>query len=505
MKKINAKNLDISKLHGEEALWIYNGLDCIVTGDVWNELVKNDTPHSLMSERFVRALQAPALEMMLRGIAVDKGLRSRLIAELEKKLHRVNWIINQYSQAICSKDLNAASSDQKAHIFYEVMKLPPQMKNDKGVRKVSTDRASLEKLLLYREARPLCRALIKAAELGKKLGTLRSGVDRDGRMRTSYNIAGTETARWSSSKNAFGSGTNLQNITEELRGIFIADPGYKVGYVDLDQAESRVVAYISEDLNYINACESGDLHTTVTRMVWDSLGWDDGRSEKEIAKQVFYRHFTYRDMAKRGGHGTNYYGQPQTMAKHLKVDTKLIEDFQNKYFKAFPGIKAWHRDVARRLQLDSCLITALGRSRHFFGRSNDDSTLREAIAFEPQSVVGELLNLALWRMWRATHYGNLRGVQILGQIHDAILFQYPEQREAELIPLVLQTMRTEVPIKGRTMVIPSSVEVGWNWRHYTSENVNGIKQYKGTDERKRYETTTTSLLARRVDGINQRP
>ena len=30
---------------------------------------------------------------------------------------------------------------------------------------------------------------------------------------------------------------------------------------------------------------------------------------------------TYRDMAKRGGHGSNYMGQPWTMAKHLKVET----------------------------------------------------------------------------------------------------------------------------------------------------------------------------------------
>jgi DNA polymerase I-like protein with 3'-5' exonuclease and polymerase domains len=37
-------------------------------------------------------------------------------------------------------------------------------------------------------------------------------LDIDDRMRCSYNAAGTETFRFNSSENAFGSGTNLQNI-----------------------------------------------------------------------------------------------------------------------------------------------------------------------------------------------------------------------------------------------------------------------------------------------------
>jgi DNA polymerase I-like protein with 3'-5' exonuclease and polymerase domains len=41
---------------------------------------------------------------------------------------------------------------------------------------------------------------------------IRAPLDSDGRMRCSFNIAGTETFRWSSSQNVFGSGTNLQNI-----------------------------------------------------------------------------------------------------------------------------------------------------------------------------------------------------------------------------------------------------------------------------------------------------
>lgn len=41
---------------------------------------------------------------------------------------------------------------------------------------------------------------------------IRAPLESSGRMRSSFNPAGTETLRWSSSKNAFGRGTNLQNL-----------------------------------------------------------------------------------------------------------------------------------------------------------------------------------------------------------------------------------------------------------------------------------------------------
>lgn len=41
---------------------------------------------------------------------------------------------------------------------------------------------------------------------------IKPGLERSNRMRPSFNPAGTETLRWSSSKNAFGRGANLQNI-----------------------------------------------------------------------------------------------------------------------------------------------------------------------------------------------------------------------------------------------------------------------------------------------------
>ena len=61
--------------------------------------------------------------------------------------------------------------------------------------------------------RPLVRRITEHRSLGVFLSTfVGARLDKDQRLRCSYNIAGTETFRLSSSANAFDSGLNLQNI-----------------------------------------------------------------------------------------------------------------------------------------------------------------------------------------------------------------------------------------------------------------------------------------------------
>src|SRR5690606_25543595 len=103
------------------------------------------------------------------------------------------------------------------------------------------------------------------------------GIDPDGYMRSSFNIAGTNTGRLASSGNDFGSGTNMQNIDRTLKEIFIAEPGWKFANLDLGQADSRNIGancwntFVESHGEkfagaYLDACEGPDLHTTVCRM-----------------------------------------------------------------------------------------------------------------------------------------------------------------------------------------------------------------------------------------------
>jgi len=480
---------------------VYNGLDNCVTLEVHEVLSALSTNEGIYS--FERAMQAPALEMMLRGLRVDTLARDTLVEHLRKQQARLHEILFHYGHAIWDKPIGPRTSSGPSDLkklFYEHMKLPVQFAIVKGIRKPSTGRDALEKLQVYFHAKPICKAILAFRDLAKQIEFLTSGVDFDGRIRTSYNVASTETGRWSSSENAFGTGANLQNFPDKLRRIFIADDGRKFAYCDLEQAESWIVGIrawlVTGKRNYIDAILSGDLHTTVARMVWPELPWTgDIKRDKAIADGTkFYRDYSYRDLAKRGGHGTNYYGTPPTMAKHLKVEARLMAEFQERYFTAFPEIggawngNTWHKWVAQQLQLHSSLTTLLGRKRDFFGRATDDTTLREAIAYEPQSVVGDLLNLAAWRIWR---YGRGRGIHLLAQLHDAVLIDFPDNPEAEpsVAAFVTSLMRTELSLGGEAFVIPNDFASGWNWAKFNDNpkrgpiNLAGVKKLGGIETR----------------------
>lgn len=485
---------------------VYNGLDCCITFEIFEilekQLQQKNDPSNALIYAFERGMQAPALELMERGWLIDPIERDNGKALLSKRKAILIAILNTFGRALWDKDLNANSPKQLKEFFYECMKLPTQYKNVKGVRSISTNREALEKLSEYFHARPIINTILTIRETFKKLSVFETEISNDGRMRTSYNVAGTETGRWSSSSSADGSGTNLQNITPELRRMFVADRGYKLCYLDLEQAESRIVGLliwkVAKDSTYLDACESGDLHTTTCKLVWPILGWTgDPAKDRKIADALFYRGFTYRDMSKRGGHATNYYGTPRTVARHLKVEERVIIEFQQNYCGpigspggAFPGIRHWQDWVGREILLHQSLTTLLGRKRIFYGRPGDDATLREAIAYEPQSVVGDILNCALWRVWKYE-----KRVQILGQIHDAIVFQYPDNpaTEVEILNNVLSLTRIPITAADRTITIPSECKVGYNWasadpdrKVYKDGNPMGLVKWRGApDERRR--------------------
>lgn len=490
MKAIKTHELtpeSVAALSDEVKYWIYNALDCCLTAEILDVIRPQLDSVSRATYEFSKSLQAPVLEMRMRGIRVDEAWRRNTIQSYSNDLQTIEANLNRILGEGIGCSINWNSPAQLKKLLYEVLGLPVQKKrNAKGIYTVTADRDALEKLDTYFNAQPIISHILALRDISKKIGVLKTSIDSDGRMRTSYNIAGTTTGRFSSSLSDFGTGGNLQNLEERLRRPFIADPGMKFAYIDLEQAESRLVGAIEWNLfgdgRYLDACESGDLHTSVCRLAWTELPWTGGlKSDREVADQPFYRQHSYRHMAKVLGHGTNYNGKPYTMAKHTKLESKLIAEFQQKYFAAFPAHQRWHAAVASELLQYGNLTTITGRRRWFFGRRNDDTTVREAIAFGPQGAVGDILNQGMLRVWR------LNICQLLLQIHDAILVQYPEHLEPEILPTLIETIKVPISLaNGRTLIIPSEAQVGWNWAKYDAKsNSDGLKKWNGTDERKR--------------------
>lgn len=470
-----------------ELLHIYNGLDCCVTLEVFNAISAQLDEVTSKTYAFALDLQGPIFDMETRGVKVDMAARQSVVKLLSGQVEKLEEDLEKILGEGLGVKCNPNSPAQLQQLLYSTLKLPPV----KFHGKVTTNRDALEKLKKYFFAEPIINHILAIRDLKKKISVLKTGIDPDGRIRTSYNIAGTDTGRLSSYASAFGSGTNLQNITGELRSIFVADKGKKLCYIDLEQAESRAVGAIVwnlfQDGSYLDACESGDLHTMVCRLVWDHLGWTGNPVlDKKIAKAPFYRHFDYRDASKRLGHGSNYFGKPPNMARQTHIELGLVFEFQKKYFAAFPGIRSWHEWVRQKLLRDGFITTFMGRRRWFFGRRWDEETLRSAIAYEPQSAIADILNRGMLKVWQ------MAGVELLLQVHDAIVVQYNEEREEELVPKIMKTLQVEVPLMyGRSLLIPTEAFVGWNWAYKNENNPDGLVAF-GTDKRTR--TAETRLM-----------
>lgn len=523
MRVINTATDDLSKLSEDENYWVYNGLDNCLTLEIDEALepLIDDTARQVYDLSL--ALQAPILEMNMRGLLVNQRRKYAVVKEFEAKVARLEeQLYTIVHEGVGMENFtNWRSPAQTKELFYDVLGLPVQKKrNANGVFAATTDEKALERLSMYYFGEPICNHLLALRSLGKMLGFLRTKIDSDGRMRTRFNIAGTNTGRFASEASDFDTGTNLQNVTSSLRGIFVADKGKIMCNIDLEQADSRNMgalaweklydadaARITDLLRrraakiphwnpplpwrgpvgpefagaYLDACESGDLHTTVTRMAQPDLPWGED-TDRAIADRIAFKNKSHRDLSKGIGHGSNYMGTPPTIGKQSRLPTSLVKEFQVKYFNAFPCIPAVQQVIMDELAATSCLTTPLGRRRFFFDRADAGNTQREAVAYMGQSMTADELNYGLMRLWRTGL------VELLVQVHDSILFQFDERRIDEILPIALEALSTKLTLRGgRIFTVGTEAMLGWNWGYHSDSNPDGLRKWKGSETRHRTE------------------
>jgi DNA polymerase I-like protein with 3'-5' exonuclease and polymerase domains len=479
-KILYTDELDLKSLDVEQQDWIYNAKDCCIPHQIDAALEPKLDPARRWIYKFEMAQQAVAFSMMRRGLRVNMGVRDGLLHELGQQRQRMNEHINNLAYAMWGRALNPKSPPQMHEFFYGHLKLPIHHRIDKGRRVPTVNVEALEGFRAYFNIKPIVNAILASGDLHGQIKVLAAGIDPDNRFRASFNVGGTETGRWSSSYNPNRRGTNFQNITERMRCAFIADDGEVFVGVDLEQAESRAVAYLSGDEAYIRACESGDLHTTVAKRIWPDAGWPGTLAgDVSLAKvPSFYRHFSRRDLAKRAGHLSNYWGTKFKLAASLNLELDVAERFQNDYFSVFHGISRWHQWVISEVQANAKLTTPLGRQRTFFGRLRDNTTLKEAIASVPQSIIGDLLNLGLLKVW---YWMQLKEqlIHCQLQLHDGFLAGVPEDKVDTVISRMRELMTIPLEVNNRTMVVPVEFKVGYNWRDmetYGSEKASRLKR-----------------------------
>ncbi len=467
-------------LDPSQIYWCYNALDCLVTAEVHENVTLNNRQSNIYE--FERCLQASAFAMQIRGIRVDPVVKEEVLKMLEAEAGELRDKINAKVSELGGSPFKylkgwPPSTHQLQRFFYDEMGLRPYYKP--RTRKRTCDKDALKKLS-KREVKSSLGVVADHA-LGLRdrqmlYQVLKMGVSPDGRFRATFAVGQTETGRPSSYKDAFGHGDNLQNKDKRIRHMFVPDEGWIFINPDLEQAESRCIAYLAEDERYIAAHEEGNVHVASAKVFWPDLGFsnDDAENKERLAylpaswvpqptpKKGEKPAFSYYDMSKRGQHGLNYGLQYHGLATWIGSTQSQARDMRGRYFDKYPYIETYHRWVANEIRERGYLVTPFGMQRQFFGRAWDNATVREAIAHVPQSMVAYIGQIGIHNVWEKYDPGT---VQVLQNGFDSMLAQIKRVHPSTLLDDIRSCMEVDVDVHGRNLAIPVDMgELGENWR-----------------------------------------
>ena len=189
--------------------WTYNCKDCVITWEVETQLSSLLQSAGLWDQfQFQMKMAKHVFNTMLRGVRINAKSRGEVAGELMGAIAAREQLIH----TLAGESLNVASPKQMQNFFYESMAIPPII--SRKTKRPTLDDDALDTISKkYPLLKPFIAVIREKRSLGVFLSTFcLMPLDSDGRMRTSYNVAGTETFRFNSGENAFGNGGNLQNI-----------------------------------------------------------------------------------------------------------------------------------------------------------------------------------------------------------------------------------------------------------------------------------------------------
>lgn len=474
----------------------YNGLDSAITIQCWNLIKEELTPDSnLDTYNFTQRLIEPLMFMMTRGILVDHEKLQVVKGETSEKINERQLELNR----LAGRELNPNSPKDVQQYFYIEKGISPYTKSVKvGGRtesRVTTDDKAMQRLARGTST----RAGLKEAKIIQELrglhklqGTyLEINFDSDGRFHYSANPRGTRFGRISTGKTVFGTGMNLQNLPPAFKKFLRADPGYVLIEMDKAKAEWVVVAYCSGDANMIKVIEEGldpHIHTAhlMTGLPKEIIEEEDKRvghttDESEVKEarfemekrlgnifsgaQFLPRTMSIRQCGKKSNHGLNY---DETFRMFALIN-EMLEGEAKKVIElykhvAYPGIPQWHQSIQSKLRNGRTLVNCYGRKYTFLNQWGND-LFKAAYAFLPQSTVADNVNDAII----STYYDEdpcLAPLELLGQVHDSILFQYPIAELDFLLPALAKVkhyLEPTLSYNGRDFVIDTDAKVGIYW------------------------------------------
>lgn len=202
--------------------------------------------------------------------------------------------------------------------------------------------------------------------------------------------------------------TSLNPTLPNIRKLFIPDPGHFIADCDLSGADAQVVAWEANDEELKAAFRAGlKVHAENAKAMFGSAAGPDGKREP------------YYLNTKRAVHATNYGARPAALAAANAWSMYESEKFQKRWFDMHPAILQWHKTIQSQIYATRSVSNKFGYTRRYFDRIQD--LLKEALAWIPQSTVACVTNRGLVNV-----DSRLPEVQILLQVHDSLVVQFPK-------------------------------------------------------------------------------
>lgn len=403
-----------------------------------------ETEHmlSLMKE-IEMPLSFTLFHMEKEGILVDADFLRELGSKYRDEIAETKRQVIEHTGG---ESFNLNSTQQLGEVLFEKLKLPHGKKTSKGY---STSAEVLEGLRF--DAPDVIEPLLRYRQLTKLNGTYVEGLlplmDSAGRVHTTFDQVGTATGRISSSD------PNLQNIpvrTEEgkqIRKAFIPRKGWMLLDADYSQIELRLMAHFSGDPALINAFRNGeDIHTRTASEIFDvPLEW--------VTPEL-------RSRAKAVNFGLIYGISGFGLSRNTGVSRREAENFIEKYFETYPGVKKFMDEAASRGARLGYAETLMGRRRLLPELKSAKAQIREfgkrvAMNTPIQGTAADIIKLAMIRVDEKLRKNGLRS-RLIVQVHDELLLECPPEELDQAAALLKEEMEQVISLS-----VPLVAEVHW--------------------------------------------
>ena len=304
-------------------------------------------------------------------------------------------------------------------------------------------------------------ALLEYKRISKLITFIESWEDLqvDGKIYPSFNIT-ARTGRTTCNS------PNLQQCPQDsyVRNLIEARPGWKLAELDYSQLELRVASWLSGDLNMQHAYQSGsDLHSKTTELLFgdtSGLSHDEQKRRRTQSKSANFG-FLYGMVAKTFIAYAKGYG--------LDLTQEDSEKIRADFFNAYPRLLVWHEECKEFARQHGYIESPIGRKRWFdningydFKKRSADE--RQAINSPVQGFGSDLCTSAVAEIVFSKELDHTR-FNVLGSVHDAILFEIKDDYVEELVPKLQSIMENPPIVEGLDVPIPlvADVEVSSCW------------------------------------------